>query len=468
MNQVLQTILHRRSIRRFAPEQIPEEDLERILQAGLYAPSAGGRQGVLFAVCQDRAVNERLGKIKRANSRPRMAQGDRYVSREQPSIADDPAITDAFYGAPTVITLFAPKGFLFSPEDCAAAAENMLLAADSLGVGGCYIGQGWTAFRDPYGIRPICFGSNMQENGKLEYMVSSESVTMIGLGFKVERDLAPGEALWIDLKGNVSTRQCAENPILSPCAFEWVYFARPDSTMDGINVYAARLKLGEYLAETLKHEIDLSEIDVVMPIPDSSRPCAQQLAQVLNLPYREGFIKNRYVGRTFIMPGQAVRKKSVRQKLNAMPVEFEGKNVLLVDDSIVRGTTMREIVRIARESGAKKVFVASSAPRVMFPNVYGIDMPTRSELLCGDGRDAKAVAESLGADAVVYQTIDGLKNALHDLNPSIPRFDCSCFDGDYVTGDITEEYLARLDAARAKPAPQKDDAEEGEGTQPMC
>ena len=238
--------------------------------------------------------------------------------------------------------------------------------------------------------------------------------------------------------------------------------------MDGINVYAARLKLGEYLAETLKHEIDLSEIDVVMPIPDSSRPCAQQLAQVLNLPYREGFIKNRYVGRTFIMPGQAVRKKSVRQKLNAMPVEFEGKNVLLVDDSIVRGTTMREIVRIARESGAKKVFVASSAPRVMFPNVYGIDMPTRSELLCGDGRDAKAVAESLGADAVVYQTIDGLKNALHDLNPSIPRFDCSCFDGEYVTGDITEEYLARLDAARAKPAPQKDDAEEGEGTQPMC
>lgn len=329
-------------------------------------------------------------------------------------------------------------------------------------------GKGLLAFRDPYGIRPICFGSNMQENGKLEYMVSSESVTMIGLGFKVERDLAPGEALWIDLKGNVATRQCAENPVLSPCAFEWVYFARPDSTMDGINVYAARLKLGEYLAETLKHEIDLSEIDVVMPIPDSSRPCAQQLAQVLNLPYREGFIKNRYVGRTFIMPGQAVRKKSVRQKLNAMPVEFEGKNVLLVDDSIVRGTTMREIVRIARESGAKKVFVASSAPRVMFPNVYGIDMPTRSELLCGDGRDAKAVAESLGADAVVYQTIDGLKNALHDLNPSIPRFDCSCFDGDYVTGDITEEYLARLDAARAKPAPQKDDAEEGEGTQPMC
>ena len=368
----------------------------------------------------------------------------------------------------------APYGIAFAHNGNLTNAEALKQELYETRLRGSYAvvaliaGKGLLAFRDPYGIRPICFGTNMQENGKLEYMVSSESVTMIGLGFKVERDLAPGEALWIDLKGNVSTRQCAENPVLSPCAFEWVYFARPDSTMDGINVYAARLKLGEYLAETLKHEIDLSEIDVVMPIPDSSRPCAQQLAQVLNLPYREGFIKNRYVGRTFIMPGQAVRKKSVRQKLNAMPVEFEGKNVLLVDDSIVRGTTMREIVRIARESGAKKVFVASSAPRVMFPNVYGIDMPTRSELLCGDGRDAKAVAESLGADAVVYQTIDGLKNALHDLNPSIPRFDCSCFDGDYVTGDITEEYLARLDAARAKPAPQKDDAEEGEGTQPMC
>ena len=310
-------------------------------------------------------------------------------------------------------------------------------------------GKGLLAFRDPYGIRPICFGSNMQENGKLEYMVSSESVTMIGLGFKVERDLAPGEALWIDLKGNVSTRQCAENPVLSPCAFEWVYFARPDSTMDGINVYAARLKLGEYLAETLKHEIDLSEIDVVMPIPDSSRPCAQQLAQVLNLPYREGFIKNRYVGRTFIMPGQAVRKKSVRQKLNAMPVEFKDKNVLLVDDSIVRGTTMKEIVRMARESGAKKVFVASSAPRVMFPNVYGIDMPTKAELLCGDGKDEEAVARELGADAVIYQTLEGLKASLHELNPSIDVFDCSCFDGVYVTGTVTEEYLERLSRNRA-------------------
>lgn len=314
-------------------------------------------------------------------------------------------------------------------------------------------GKGLLAFRDPHGIRPICFGSNVTASGEKEWMVSSESVTMIGMGFKVERDLEPGEALWIDFQGNVSTAQCAEHPEHNPCAFEYVYFARPDSTIDGINVYGARLRLGEYLADTVKEKLDISQIDVVMPIPDSSRPSAQQLAEKLHLPYREGFIKNRYVGRTFIMPGQAVRKKSVRQKLNAMPVEFEGKNLLLVDDSIVRGTTMTEIVRMARESGAKKVFVASGAPRVMFPNVYGIDMPTKAELICGDGKSEEEVAKVIGADAVVFQTLDGLKNALHDMNPSIPRFDCSCFDGVYVTGDVTEEYLASLN--RPKPEAKK-------------
>lgn len=326
-------------------------------------------------------------------------------------------------------------------------------------------GKGLLAFRDPHGIRPLCFGKSTDSTGKTEYMISSESVTMIGSGFSVERDVAPGEAIWIDMKGNFEARQCAEGAELNPCAFEYVYFARPDSTIDGINVYGARLKLGEYLATTVREKLDLSEIDVVMPIPDSSRPCAQQLAQELGLPYREGFIKNRYVGRTFIMPGQAVRKKSVRQKLNAMPVEFEGKNVLLVDDSIVRGTTMREIIRMTRESGAKKVFVASSAPRVMFPNVYGIDMPTKSELLCGDGKDEKEVAEILGADAVVYQTLEGLKGALHDMNPSIPAFDCSCFDGVYVANDVTEEYLARLDAARKAPAPAKREEDEEDAQQ---
>lgn len=315
-------------------------------------------------------------------------------------------------------------------------------------------GKGLLAFRDPHGIRPICFGSNVNESGAKEWMVSSESVTMTGLGFKFERDLEPGEALWIDLRTNeVLTQQCAEKTDKNPCAFEYVYFARPDSVIDGISVYGARLNLGVYLAETVKKELDLSEIDVVMPIPDSSRPCAQELAARLKLPYREGFIKNRYVGRTFIMPGQAVRKKSVRQKLNAMPVEFEGKNLLLVDDSIVRGTTMTEIVRMARESGAKKVFVASSAPRVMFPNVYGIDMPTKSELICGDGKSAEEVAKVIGADRVIFQTLDGLRNALHDLNPSIKAFDCSCFDGIYVTGDVTEAYLEKLGNAPAAPAP---------------
>ncbi len=327
-------------------------------------------------------------------------------------------------------------------------------------------GKGILAFRDPHGIRPICFGCSVTENGRKEWMVSSESVTMTGLGFKVERDLEPGEAIFIDMNGNAETAQCAEKPEKNPCAFEYVYFARPDSTIDGINVYGARLQLGKYLAETVKKELNLNEIDVVMPIPDSSRPCAQELAAQLNLPYREGFIKNRYVGRTFIMPGQAVRKKSVRQKLNAMPIEFEGRNLLLVDDSIVRGTTMTEIVRMARESGAKKVFVASSAPRVMFPNVYGIDMPTKAELICGDGKTPSQVAEMIGADAVVFQTLDGLKNALHDMNPSIARFDCSCFDGEYVTGDVTEEYLERLSNGQKIPAPKKiEDDEEGEGEQ---
>lgn len=322
-------------------------------------------------------------------------------------------------------------------------------------------GKGLLAFRDPHGIRPLCFGSNVTATGEKEWMVSSESVTMVGLGFKLERDVAPGEAIWFDFKGNVETRQCAEHAVANPCAFEYVYFARPDSVIDGISVYGARLNLGVYLAKTVAEELNLMDVDVVMPIPDSSRPCAQELAKQLRLPYREGFIKNRYVGRTFIMPGQAVRKKSVRQKLNAMPVEFEGKNLLLVDDSIVRGTTMKEIVRMARESGAKKVFVASSAPRVMFPNVYGIDMPTKSELICGDGKDADAVAKELGADKVIFQSIDGLKNALHDLNPAIPAFDCSCFDGVYVTGDVTEAYLEKLGKA-GKAAPTKNDEDDAQ------
>ena len=319
-------------------------------------------------------------------------------------------------------------------------------------------GKGMVAFRDPFGIRPLCYGTKETAKGR-EVLFASESVVLEAQEFQFEGDVAPGEAIFINPQGEIFKAQCAENPRLVPCAFEYVYLARPDSVIDGISVYAARLRLGEYLADEVARQIPLSEIDVVMPIPDSSRPAAQQLAQKLNLPYREGFIKNRYVGRTFIMPGQAVRKKTVRQKLNAMAVEFAGKNVLLVDDSIVRGTTMREIVRMTRQAGAKKVFVASGAPRVCFPNVYGIDMPTRSELICGDGKDGAAVAKVLEADAVIYQRLEDLTAALHDMNPAINQFDCSCFDGQYVTGDVTPEYLKHLDdmAKAAKAQPKKTD-----------
>lgn len=316
-------------------------------------------------------------------------------------------------------------------------------------------GKGMLAFRDPYGIRPLCYGTKETEKGT-EILFASESVVLEALEFNNIIDVQPGEAVWVDAKGNVSKAQCAQEHRLMPCAFEFVYLARPDSVIDGISVYGARLRLGEYLAHEVARQIPVDEIDVVMPIPDSSRPAAQQLAQRLHLPYREGFIKNRYVGRTFIMPGQAMRKKTVRQKLNAMAVEFKDKNVLLVDDSIVRGTTMLEIVRMTRQAGAKKVFVASGAPRVCFPNVYGIDMPTRGELICGDGKEGPEVAKLLEADAVIYQRLEDMKSALKDMNPAIEDFECSCFDGHYVTGDIDEAYLVRLDAqaqaakARAK------------------
>lgn len=317
-------------------------------------------------------------------------------------------------------------------------------------------GKGLLAFRDPYGIRPLCYGVKETGSGR-DVIFASESDVLEAQEYQDFIDVAPGEAVWVDMQGEMHKAQCAENPRLVPCAFEYVYLARPDSVIDGISVYGARLRLGEYLAHEVARRIPVDEIDVVMPIPDSSRPATQQLAQRLRLPYREGFIKNRYVGRTFIMPGQAIRKKTVRQKLNAMAVEFKGKNVLLVDDSIVRGTTMREIVRMTKQAGAKKVFVASAAPRVCFPNVYGIDMPTRAELICGDGKTDDEVAKLFEADAVIYQRLEDLKAALHDMNPSIEAFECSCFDGEYVTGDVTEEYLAKLEAQAlaAKAAPKK-------------
>ena len=307
-------------------------------------------------------------------------------------------------------------------------------------------GFGLLAFRDPFGIRPLCIGRIDTPQGP-EWMLASESVALEGLGFTVVRDVEPGEAIYIDMDGNFHARQCASNSSLNPCIFEYVYLARPDSTIDGVTVYNVRMRMGDYLAEKIRAETDVSKIDVVMPIPDSSRPAAMQVAKRLGISYREGFFKNRYIGRTFIMPGQAVRKKSVRQKLNAMRIEFKDKTVLIVDDSIVRGTTSYEIVQMARESGAKKVIFASAAPPVRFPNVYGIDMPTRSELVAY-GRTHDEINQLIGADQLIYQSVEDMKKAVQDINPNIKNFESSCFDGCYISGDITEAYLDALEAAR--------------------
>ena len=309
-------------------------------------------------------------------------------------------------------------------------------------------GYGLLAFRDAYGIRPLVLGSNQTELG-IEYLVASESVALDTLGFKFLRDIAPGEAVFVDLDGRLYSKQCAENPQLIPCIFEYVYLARPDSVINGISVYETRLHMGEKLADKIRSLWLKHDIDVVIPIPESSRPSALQLANRLGIPFREGFVKNRYIGRTFIMPGQAMRKKSVRQKLNAISMEFKDKNVLLVDDSIVRGTTSREIVQMARDAGARKVYFASAAPPVRFPNVYGIDMPSRTELIATDRTDDE-ICREIGADKLVYQDIDDLKEAIRMASPNtnIRYFEASCFDGDYITGDITLEYLNILEAAR--------------------
>jgi amidophosphoribosyltransferase len=315
-------------------------------------------------------------------------------------------------------------------------------------------GYGLLGVRDPYGIRPLCFGVQETDAGP-EYMIASESVALEGLGFRFVRDVAPGEAIFVGLDGRFYAQQCAERASLNPCIFEYVYLARPDSVIDGVSVYGARLKMGEYLAEQVRQSVPAGEIDVVMPIPDSSRPAAMQLAMRLKLEYREGFIKNRYIGRTFIMPGQAVRRKSVRQKLNTVAVEFRGKNVLLVDDSIVRGTTIQEIVLMAREAGARKVMVASAAPPVRFPNVYGIDMPTRGELIAA-AKSIDEIRREIGADALIYQRVEDLKRAISDCNPALTSFDASCFDGVYITGDVTAEYLNRVEHARNAPRGTED------------
>ena len=318
-------------------------------------------------------------------------------------------------------------------------------------------GYGLLAFRDPFGIRPLCLGASETAEGT-DWMVASESVTLEGTGHRLVRDVEPGEAVFISLDGQMHTRQCAERPVLNPCVFEFVYLARPDSVIDGISVYQARLNMGETLAQRVINMMPPSEIDVVIPIPESSRPAAMQLAQKLGKPYREGFVKNRYVGRTFIMPGQGVRKKSVRQKLNAIGMEFKGRNVLLVDDSIVRGTTSREIVQMAREAGASKVFMASAAPPVRFPNVYGIDMPTKTELIA-HGRTMDEIRDYIGCDALIYQDVDAMKRAVHALRPDLKGVEASCFDGHYITGDVSAEDFDAIQTQRASQPQDEEGAE---------
>ncbi len=307
-------------------------------------------------------------------------------------------------------------------------------------------GYGMLAFRDPFGIRPLIIGINEAMGGR-EYLVASESVALEPLGFSVLRDVAPGEAIFVDQTGGFHSRQCADNPTLNPCLFEYVYLARPDSVIDGTSVYESRLRMGGALAKQIRGIPEAADIDVVIPIPDSSRPSALELANRLGLMYREGFVKNRYIGRTFIMPGQAMRKKSVRQKLNPIGMEFKDKVVLLVDDSIVRGTTSREIVQMARDAGARKVYFASASPPVRYPNVYGIDMPNQRELVA-TGRSEAEIATEIGADLLVYQRLDALKDAVRETNPALTSFEASCFDGKYITGDITPEYLSQLAADR--------------------
>ena len=337
----------------------------------------------------------------------------------------------------------ATRGVSLQPQELFTAVRKVhQRVKGSYAVIALIAGHGVLAFRDPFGIRPLCMGTL---DGST--VVASESVALEGIGYHFERNVEPGEAVFIDLDGKVQSQQCAENPQLSPCIFEYVYLARPDSVMDNISVYQARLNLGESLAKRVISTVPPNEIDVVIPIPESSRPSAAQLAQLLGLPYREGFVKNRYVGRTFIMPGQSVRKKSVRQKLNVIASEFKGRNVLLVDDSIVRGTTSKEIVQMARDAGARKVYMASAAPPVRYPNVYGIDMPTSSELVAHD-RTVEEIRQLIGCDALIYQDVDGMKKAIGALNSKIQAFDASCFDGVYVTGDITSGDIERLNEKR--------------------
>src|SRR5690554_1682281 len=322
-------------------------------------------------------------------------------------------------------------------------------------------GYGIVGFRDPNGIRPACYGERTSESGRKEYMIASESVALSAAGYTLVRDIAPGEAVYIETDGTLYTQQCAAAPKLFPCIFEHVYFARPDSIIDGVSVYKARLRMGETLADKVQRERPDHDIDVVMPIPDTSRTSAMQMAHRLGLKFREGFIKNRYIGRTFIMPGQQMRKKSVRQKLNPIELEFRGKNVLLVDDSIVRGTTCQEIIQMARQAGAAKVYFASAAPAVLHPNVYGIDMPTCKELIAY-GRTHDEICQEIGADWLIYQDLEDLVAASAEGTDGVSEFDCSVFNGQYITGDVNREYLKKVEVAHEQDCNKKQSTDKEE------
>lgn len=319
------------------------------------------------------------------------------------------------------------------------------------------IGYGIVAFRDPYGIRPLAFGKR-NTGDSCDYMIASESVVLDALGFELERDLQPSEVVYIDTFGRLHARKCVENVVRTPCIFEYVYLSRPDSIIDDVSVYKARLRMGEKLADRILEQWPEHDIDVVIPIPDTSRTAALPLAYKLGVKYREGFIKNRYIGRTFIMPGQQERRRSVRQKLNAIALEFEGKNVLLVDDSIVRGTTSQQIIQMARDAGARKVYFASAAPPVRFPNVYGIDIPAAHELIAYNRSDDE-VAEAIGADRLFYQRLEDLVEAVQKGNPMVRQFDTSCFNGEYITGGVTQSYLEYIETLRSDNAKQSRDLE---------
>ncbi len=321
-------------------------------------------------------------------------------------------------------------------------------------------GRGILAFRDPNGIRPLVYGKRETAAG-VEHMVASESVALDGTGFELVRDLEPGEAIFINNGGDIATRQCSQEIKHTHCIFEYVYFARPDSVIDQVSVHRARMRMGEKLATKIQREWPDHDIDVVIPIPDTSRTSALELALHLNVIYREGFIKNRYIGRTFIMPGQTIRQKSVRQKLNPISVEFVGKNILLVDDSIVRGTTSEQIIQMARDAGAKNVYMASAAPPVRYPNVYGIDMPAPKEFIAHN-RTVPEIAEAIGADRLIYQDLDDLIDTVRHGNMALKDFDCSCFNGEYITEGVSEDYLEALEQRRNDSAKSYIDTDESD------